>query len=245
MNSVLQKILALKSSNKKGFALLIDPDKFSDNKIVALANEHEVDFLLVGGSLITQGSLEETIQTIKSKTKIPVIIFPGSSNHISNNADAILLLSLISGRNPDYLIGQHVQAAPMLKKSGIEILSTGYILIDGGNVTTVAYISNTLPIPANKPDVASATAMAGEMIGNKLIYLDAGSGAKNHIPANLIAAVKKSINVPLIVGGGIRDAETAKLIWNAGADIIVIGNAVEENVSLLSEVSMLKREINA
>jgi putative glycerol-1-phosphate prenyltransferase len=132
MNSVLQKILALKSSNKKGFALLIDPDKFSDNGIIELANQYKIDFLLVGGSLITQGSLEETIRTIKSKTTIPVIIFPGSSNHISNNADAILLLSLISGRNPDYLIGQHVQAAPMLKKSGIETLSTGYILIDGG-----------------------------------------------------------------------------------------------------------------
>jgi phosphoglycerol geranylgeranyltransferase len=241
MNGILQKIQALKATNKKGFALLIDPDKFSDESIIELANEHNVDFLFVGGSLITQGSLEDTIQLIKSKTSIPVIIFPGSSNHISNAADAILLLSLISGRNPDYLIGQHVQAAPMLKKSGIEILSTGYLLIDGGNVTTVAYISNTLPIPANKPDVASATAMAGEMIGNKLIYLDAGSGAKNHIPANVITAVKNSIDIPLIVGGGIRNAETAELVWKAGADIIVMGNAVEENMLVLLDVLELKK----
>ena len=245
MKLVLDKIQKLRATNKKGFALLIDPDKFLDSTIIELASENDIDFLLVGGSLITKGSLDETILAIKSKTTIPVVIFPGSSSHICSSADAILLLSLISGRNPDYLIGQHVQAAPFLKKSGIELLSTGYILIDGGNVTTVAYISDTLPIPANKPDVAAATAMAGEMLGNKLIYLDAGSGAKNHIPENLIRNVNNNIGLPLIVGGGIKNTETANLIWNAGADLIVVGNAIEENSNFLMDMAYLKKKINS
>jgi putative glycerol-1-phosphate prenyltransferase len=245
----MQNILSIINKNavakKKSFALLLDPDKFDDLSIIENAEKLQVDYFFVGGSLITEGNLEETIKSIKSKTTIPVIIFPGSANHITSLADGILLLSLLSGRNADYLIGQHIQAAPVLKKSGLEILSTGYILIDGGNITTVAYISNTTPIPSNKPEVAVVTAMAGEMIGHKLIYLDAGSGAIHHINELLINMVKKNITIPLIVGGGIRDAKTAEKIWNSGADIIVVGNAIEKNSNLLHQIIDVRNQLNS
>ncbi len=245
----MQNILSIINKNavakKKSFALLLDPDKFDDLSIIENAEKLQVDYFFVGGSLITEGNLEETIKSIKSKTTIPVIIFPGSANHITSIADGILLLSLLSGRNADYLIGQHIQAAPVLKKSGLEILSTGYILIDGGNITTVAYISNTTPIPSNKPEVAVVTAMAGEMIGHKLIYLDAGSGAIHHINELLINMVKKNITIPLIVGGGIRDAKTAEKIWNSGADIIVVGNAIEKNSNLLHQIIDVRNQLNS
>jgi putative glycerol-1-phosphate prenyltransferase len=245
----MQNILSIINKNavakKKSFALLLDPDKFDDLSIIENAEKLQVDYFFVGGSLITEGNLEETIKSIKSKTTIPVIIFPGSANHITSMADGILLLSLLSGRNADYLIGQHIQAAPVLKKSGLEILSTGYILIDGGNITTVAYISNTTPIPSNKPEVAVVTAMAGEMIGHKLIYLDAGSGAIHHIYELLINMVKKNITIPLIVGGGIRDAKTAEKIWNSGADIIVVGNAIEKNSNLLHQIIDVRNQLNS
>jgi len=245
----MQNILSIINKNavakKKSFALLLDPDKFDDLSIIENAEKLQVDYFFVGGSLITEGNLEETIKSIKSKTTIPVIIFPGSANHITSMADGILLLSLLSGRNADYLIGQHIQAAPVLKKSGLEILSTGYILIDGGNITTVAYISNTTPIPSNKPEVAVVTAMAGEMIGHKLIYLDAGSGAIHHINELLINMVKKNITIPLIVGGGIRDAKTAEKIWNSGADIIVVGNAIEKNSNLLHQIIDVRNQLNS
>jgi len=242
--NVLEKILSLKKQNKKTFAVLIDPDKFENTAIIDAANTHKVDFVFVGGSLITKGNLHDCIAQIKSKTNIPIVIFPGSSNHVSGTADAILLLSLISGRNPEYLIGQHVQAAPTLKKLGVEIIATGYILIDGGIATTVSYISNTSPIPANKPEVAAVTAMAGEMIGNKIIYLDAGSGALQSINANTIKAVADVIETPLIVGGGIRTAHAAKQAWAAGADILVVGNAIETNPNLLAEIIEIRNGLN-
>jgi phosphoglycerol geranylgeranyltransferase len=237
---ILNSIIQHQQQGKKQFALLIDPDKVDDislNKTIDLAVEAKVDWLFVGGSLLTHDSLDQVLTTIKSNCTIPTILFPGSTLQINNKADAIFFLSLISGRNPELLIGQQVLAAPFLKKSNLQILPTGYILIDGGVPTTVSYISNTLPIPANKPDIAACTAIAGEMLGLKLIYLDAGSGAKNAIPAAVISAVKSQVNVPIIVGGGITSVAKAQEACVAGADIIVVGNAVEKNTALIAELA--------
>ncbi|CAA9315433.1 MAG: Homolog of geranylgeranylglyceryl phosphate synthase [uncultured Cytophagales bacterium] len=196
-----------------------------------------MDFFLVGGSLLTTTFLNSTVRTLKANSNIPVILFPGSNLHIDPSADAILLLSLISGRNPDFLIGQHVIAAPVLKKSKLEILPTGYMLIESGKPTTVSYISNTTPIPYDKPEVAACTAMAGEMLGLQLIYLDAGSGAQRPVSPRTIAAVRKSVEVPVVVGGGITTPQAAEEALQAGADVIVIGNGIEKDPNLLVEVS--------
>lgn len=248
MDAVYQHILKLKKEGRKALAVLIDPDKITRDGCVRLVNyaiESKVDFLFVGGSLMTSSAFEETIKTIKTTgPQIPVVIFPGSNLHINDHADAILLLSLISGRNPEYLIGQHVGAAPILKKSQLEVLSTGYVLIDGGNTTTVSYISNTTPIPSDKPEIAACTAMAGEMLGMKMIYLDAGSGAKQSIPQNVIDSVRTSIDVPLIVGGGIRDEVSIENAFSAGADIVVIGTAIEKDPELLVRAADKVQEFN-
>lgn len=226
---------------KKSIAVLIDPDKAEDviklKHLVHLANENCIDFFFVGGSLITTSNLSEVIQVIKEDVNIPVVLFPGSSLQIDPSADAILFLSLISGRNPDLLIGQHVQAAPILKNNHMEVLPTGYMLISSGRTTSVAYISNTTPIPEDKYSLAACTAMAGEMLGLRLIYLDAGSGAEREISPRMISAVRKSINVPMIVGGGINTAQKALSALEAGADMIVIGNALEKTPDLLTEIS--------
>ena len=225
---------------KKSFAVLIDPDKVGIKDIdilVQKAEDAQVDFFFVGGSLVLSEHLNECVKQIKKNSAIPVILFPGSPNQISKHADALLYLSLISGRNPELLIGQHVASASMIKNSGLEIMPTGYVLIDGGAPTTVSYISNTLPIPADKNDIALATAMAGEMLGMKLIYMDAGSGAKTPITESMIKVVSKNISIPLIVGGGITDAEKAYLNCKAGADVIVVGNAIEKDICLIKEMS--------
>lgn len=227
------------SRNKKQLAVLIDPDKHdleSLEYIIDQANIHDIDYIFVGGSLVIS-EFSTFIQAIKALTKIPVLIFPGSVMQISEEADAILFLSLISGRNPEYLIGHHVEAALPLLSSGLEIISTGYILIDGGRITSVEYMSNTRPIPADKIDIVISTAVAGELLGNKLIYLEAGSGAMNHVPFDLIKEVKQQINVPLIVGGGIKDSEDLKNAFNAGADIVVLGTAIEKTPEILSKIS--------
>jgi putative glycerol-1-phosphate prenyltransferase len=190
---------------------------------------------MVGGSLVSD-SIDYCIDEIKKNSKLPVVLFPGSLLQISNKADAILLLSLISGRNPEYLIGNHVIASPILRKSKLEILPTGYMLVESGKVTSVQYISNTCPIPADKLDIAVATAVAGEMLGFKLIYLEAGSGAIQHVPVEMISAVKRNISVPLIVGGGIKTRSQLDNIFDAGADIVVIGNSLENNPDRLFEL---------
>ena len=187
--------------------------------------------------MLTTTFLNSTVRTLKAHSDIPVILFPGSNLHIDPSADAILLLSLISGRNPDFLIGQHVVAAPILKKSRLEILPTGYMLIESGKPTTVSYISNTMPIPYDKPEVAACTAMAGEMLGLRLIYLDAGSGAQRPVSPRTITAVRKSVEIPIIVGGGITTPQAAEDALQAGADVIVIGNGIEKDPNLLVEVS--------
>lgn len=190
----------------------------------------------MGVSLVSN-PIAPFIQKIKENSEIPVLLFPGNLLQISNNADGILFLSLISGRNPDLLIGNHVASAPMIKSSGMEVISTGYILVENGKSTSVENISNTKPVPSDKPDIASATAIAGEMLGFKLIYLEAGSGAQHPVKTEMITRVKKNIKVPLVVGGGIRNSEDAKNILNAGADIIVIGNVIEKDTSFLKKIS--------
>lgn len=219
-------------------ALLVDPDKSdtSDCKQIGESAESAgVDFFFVGSSLITNGNFEECIQTLK-RYSIPVILFPGNAMQVSINADALLFLSLISGRNPEMLIGRHVLAAPALKKSQLEIIPTGYMLIDSGAPTSVSYMSGTIPIPYDKDDIAYCTALAGEMLGLKLIYLDAGSGARFTVSNHMIEAVKKNISVPLIVGGGIRTPEKISEMCMAGADLIVVGNALEKDPGIIPEL---------
>eukprot|EP01136_Pigoraptor_vietnamica_P024031 Opistho-1_new@6722 len=229
-----------KKSGKKSFAVLIDPDKVDNEKIeqlLTLATEAKVDYFFVGGSLVISSHLDECIQQIKADSNIPVLLFPGSPSQVSKYADALLYLSLISGRNPELLIGQHVISAPFVKKSGLEIMPTGYMVIDGGAPTTVSYISNATPIPADKNEIAMCTAMAGEMLGMKLIYMDAGSGAKRPITETMIEKVARSIEIPLIIGGGITEPEKAYRNCKAGADVIVVGNAIEKDPSLIKEIS--------
>lgn len=229
-----------KKQGKKSFAVLIDPDKVNKtvlDGLIELSISAKVDYLLVGGSLVISNHLDECVQHIKQNCSIPVVLFPGSASQISKHADALLYLSLISGRNPELLIGQHVISAPAVRKSGLEIMSTGYIVIDGGAPTTVSYISNAAPVPADKNEIAMCTAMAGEMLGMKLIYMDAGSGAKRPISESMIEAVAKSIDTPLIIGGGITQPEKAYLNCKAGADVIVVGNAIEKDPSLIREMS--------
>jgi len=241
MKSVIyQSIAEKKRQGKKSFAVLIDPDKVNKpmlDELTGLCVKGKVDYLLVGGSLVISNHLDECVQHIKQNCSIPVILFPGSPTQISKYADALLYLSLISGRNPELLIGQHVVSAPFVKQTGLEIMPTGYIVVDGGAPTTVSYISNALPIPSDKNEIAMCTAMAGEMLGMKLIYMDSGSGAKRPIAETMIEAVAKNISCPLIIGGGIKDAEKAYLNCKAGADVIVVGNAIEKDASLIKEMS--------
>lgn len=239
-NRIYQSLLQQKENGHKSFAVLIDPDKVTVEKIdelIALATEAKVDYFLVGGSLVVTNRLDEVVQQIKKNCDIPVILFPGSPSQITPYADALLYLSLISGRNAELLIGQHVISAPFVKQSRLEIISTGYMVIDGGAPTTVSYISNAAPVPADKNEIAMCTAMAGEMLGMKLIYMDAGSGAKRPITESMIEKVAQIIEVPLVIGGGIIDPEKAYLNCKAGADVIVIGNAIEKDASLIREMS--------
>ena len=228
----------LSDTYKKKFVVLIDPDKPTDKEIIDIVEKSKkvgVDFFFVGGSLLTTDSLDNCIKLIKSHCDIPVLIFPGNSLQISKWCDGFLLLSLISGRNSEMLIGRHVIAAPYLKLYGNEIIPTGYMLIDGGKQTSVSYMSNTTPIPHDKDDIAMCTALAGEMLGLKIIYLDAGSGALNPVSAEMISKVKQTIEVPLIVGGGINTPEKAAAASKAGADIVVVGNALEKSIDRLQE----------
>lgn len=239
-STIYQALSEKKKQGKKSFAVLIDPDKVDKkalDELIGLSLSAKVDYLLVGGSLVISNHLDDCVQHIKQNCEIPVILFPGSPQQISKYADALLYLSLISGRNPELLIGQHVVSAPFVKQSGLEIMSTGYIVVDGGAPTTVSYISNALPVPADKNEIAMCTAMAGEMLGMKLIYMDAGSGAKRPITESMIESVAKSISSPLIIGGGIIDPEKAYLNCKAGADVIVVGNAIEKDASLIKQMS--------
>ncbi len=233
---IYNQILSKYNNKEKQLAFLIDPDKFPLDKLDELENilnEVKPDLLLIGGSLISMDT-GVFIQKLKEVISVPVILYPGSSSHLCKDIDALLLLSLISGRNPEFLISHHVTAAPFIKAYGIEAISTGYMLIDGGSSTSVHYISQTAPIPNDKQDIAIATALAGQYMGMKMIYMDAGSGASQPIPTTMIESVKHNLDIPLMIGGGLRTEEQIKEACKAGADIIVVGSALEKDISLLA-----------
>lgn len=244
-HQLYSNLQADKQAGKKNFAVLIDPDKLALQEVgplVALAEKAGVDYFFIGGSLVVNNELDAMISLIKEQSTIPVILFPGSSRQLSYKADGLLLLSLISGRNSELLIGKHVEIAPYLKISPLEVIATGYILIDGGVPTSVSYMSNTFPIPADKDSIAVCTAMAGELLGLKLLYMDAGSGAQNPISTTMIEAVSMATDIPLIIGGGIRTAEQARANVRAGADVIVVGNALEQQPQLMMAIAKAVQE---
>lgn len=248
--NIYKKIMQSKKNGEKLFAILIDPDKQDAKdllKLIEKCNSTKVDMFFVGGSLLTNDYLKNCITTIKNNSKIPVVLFPGNAMQVDEQADAILFLSLISGRNAEMLIGKQVITAPILKKSSLEVIPTGYMLIDSGKQTTVSYMSNTTPIPHDKEQVAKCTALAGEMLGLKMIFMDGGSGALNPISTKMIRSVSKTIDVPLVIGGGINSGKKAIENCKAGADIIVVGNAIEKNERLINEIAISIQEykINA
>ncbi|MCX6247009.1 MAG: geranylgeranylglyceryl/heptaprenylglyceryl phosphate synthase [Bacteroidetes bacterium] len=235
-NSILLNKFA---NGKKKFAPLVDPDKFSLSGIRGFARSSEkagVDFIFYGGSLVKENNHHKYISVLKEHCSAPVILFPGNQLMIAEDADGILLLSLISGRNAEMLIGRHVVAAPFLKRCRFEILPTGYMLIENGHPTAVSYMSNTTPIPAGQDDIAMCTAIAGELLGLQLIYMDAGSGAESPVRLPMIKKVKQSLTIPLIIGGGIRTATQARDAARSGADVVVVGNAIEKDPSLIHEL---------
>jgi putative glycerol-1-phosphate prenyltransferase len=235
-NTIVEKM----NAGRKQLAVLIDPDKTEDASLQSLLKysvDAGVDYFFVGGSLLINNRMDECIKILKQANDIPVVLFPGNTLQMSWKADAILFLSLISGRNAEMLIGRHVISAPYLKLSPLQVIPTGYMLIESGRPTAVSYMSNSDPIPADKDDIAMCTAMAGEMLGLKLIFMDAGSGAINPVSNQMISHVKQSIGVPLIVGGGIRSPEKAAETASAGADVIVIGNAAEKDPALVAEIA--------
>ena len=241
-----KNILISKKQGEKLFAILIDPDKQKNSDLLLIiknANKSKVNYFFVGGSLLINDNLNDCIKTIKENSKIPVILFPGNAMQINPKADGILFLSLISGRNPDLLIGKQVISAPILKQTELEIISTGYMLIDSGKATTASYMSNTVPIPREKNAIATSTAIAGQYLGMKLIYMDGGSGAEQPITKNMIKEVSNCIDIPLIIGGGICNAKKAIENCEAGADLIVVGNAIEKDPSLILDISQAIQSI--
>lgn len=246
--NIYQTIIDNTDNGVKMFGVLIDPDKQNVKELIEtihLCNTSAVDFFFVGGSIITSGDIKKTTRLIKENSAKPVIIFPGNPDQITEYADAILFLSLISGRNPEFLIGHQVTAAPMIKKLDIEVIPTGYLLVDCGTTTTAIYVSDTNPIPHNNAEIAANTALAGEYLGLNLTYIDGGSGAKKCISNKMISKTKATKNGPLIIGGGIRTPEAAKEIFKAGADIIIVGNGAEENRNLITEIAEMKQKFNS
>jgi phosphoglycerol geranylgeranyltransferase len=234
--SVYDIIVKNKKKGVKLFSVLIDPDKFS-SEVIKEADAAKVDFILIGGSKVKKGSFHRCVNSIRKISNIPLVIFPGGKEQVSEKADAILLLSLISGRNPDYLIGEHIHAARRLKKSGLEIIPTGYLLIGEGKKASVHSVSRTLPIKNSDKKLAVATAIAGELLGMKIIYLEGGSGTKTPLHSSLVREVRKNIAVPLIAGGGIDSPEKGLALLKAGADMIVVGNAIEKDITLVYKIA--------
>ncbi len=244
MASVFQHLLDIKAEKGAGYIVLIDPDKKNEEKLnqqVETANVSGVDVLFVGGSLMMDGSHHDRVAKIKKLSDIPVIFFPGGVSHLNRHYDAMLFMSLLSGRNPQYLIGEQVISAPIVKDMGIEVIPTSYLLFNGGANSSVEVISGTTPLPLNRPDLAIAHALASEYLGKKLVYLEAGSGAINSIPVDVIKAVAAQVSVPLIVGGGIRTPESAAERVAAGASFIVTGTVLEEK----SDGGLMKAFANA
>lgn len=225
-------------ANHKQLAILIDPGKYGVDHLVILLQlmqQNPPHYVLVGGSTLSS-SMEQTIELIRQYVDVPIILFPGNAAQFTPKADALMYLSLLSGRNADYLIGQHVLSSMTIKKSGITVIPVGYMLVESGRMTSVEYISNTKPIPSSKPEIAVCTAVAGELLGMRAIYLEAGSGADRPVPTDMIAAVKKHLSIPLIVGGGIKTPDAMADAFRAGADVVVIGNVLEENPALYTEL---------
>ncbi len=226
--------------NKKQIAVLLDPDKLELNEVflqqIRLYEHNEIDFFFVGGSIVEESHFKNTMDFLAANTSIPIIIFPGAHYQIHEKSNALLFLSLISGRNPEYLIGQQVKASKSIQQMQLETIATGYILVDGGRTSTTAYVTQTQAIPRNEVEVAVSTALAAKMLGMQAVYLEAGSGAHFSVPTNMIQAVKNEVQLPLIVGGGIKTGKDAAAILDAGADIIVIGNALEKNPELIEEI---------
>jgi len=240
--SVFRQILQKFEQGKKQYWILLDPDDFSSDEVKKIAETAQLSgasAILVGGSLIHCENIENFIAEIKKSADLPVILFPGDTAQLAKNADAILFMSLISGRNPDFLIGQQVKGAVKIAQSKVEPISMGYMLVESGTTTSVEFMSNTRPLPADKPNIAAAHALAAQFLGMSMVYLEAGSGAQNPVCDKIISAVKKSVKIPVIVGGGIRDVQTAKQKFAAGADILVTGNmlAKENGLEIMKEIA--------
>lgn len=241
IQNIYTEILQAKKADKKLLAILLDPDKITPESLqdtILKINQSPATHIFIGGSVVTNNTIDQIILELKQKINLPILLFPGNPSQISNEAHGILFLSLLSGRNPDFLIEHQVKAAPILKKSDLEIISTGYILIESGNKTAVASVSKTIPLPRHNAEIAVDTALAGEFLGNKLIYLEAGSGAKLSVPLETISLVSKNISVPLIVGGGIKDFDGIKEAFFAGADLVVIGTAFENDSSFFTNFNL-------
>jgi len=229
---VFKSLMQTKVEKGGGFFLLLDPDRTSIDMIISLAEraeESEVDAILIGSSLMTKTNFHSTVKEVKKHTGLPVIIFPGTHSQISPHADAILFTSLISGRNPNYLIDEQVKGAPLVREYGIEPIATGYMLIESGGYSSVQYISNSMPIPSEKNDIACAHALAAQYMGMQAIFMEAGSGARRSVPESMIESVREYINLPIIIGGGVRRPEEVESKIQAGASFVVVGHHFEEN----------------
>lgn len=240
MKSIYNQILQAKIEARKLLAILLDPDQVVWEKLdcmISKINQSPATHVFIGGSQVESNRIDELVVNLKQQIDLPIVLFPGNPSQISKEADGILFLSLVSGRNPDYLIEYQVKAAPDLKKSQLEIISTGYILIESGSKTAVERVSNTKPMDRSKPDFVLATAQASEMLGSKLIYLEAGSGAKQAVPLEMIEIVAENITIPLIVGGGIVDLQGIQDAYDSGADLVVIGTAFENNINFFNEIN--------
>lgn len=236
---IYDQIVNASLQERKLLAILLDPDKVVEKNLEEMfkrIRDSGVDMIFVGGSSVQEKMTDNLVLKIRKYSELPIVLFPGNFEQISDHADAILFLSLISGRNPEYLIEQQIKAVPQLQKSNLEIIPTGYILIDGGKKTSVQRVSETKPISANNIDEISQTALAGMYMGKKLIYLEAGSGAVTPVLPEVIRAVKENLNIPLIVGGGIRSKSALVKAYESGADLVVIGTAFEENVEFLEKI---------
>ena len=230
MAGIYQKMLEMVKARGAGYAVLLDPDKAPAAELAgqAAAISRHVDLIFVGGSICVRNDFDQAVKAIKASSEAPVVIFPGDSTQVSRHADALLFLSLVSGRNPDLLIGEHVKAAPAIKRHGLEVIPVAYMLVESGAMTSVQFISQTLAIPRGKPEIAVAHALAGEYLGMRLIFLEAGSGAEQHVPPEMVEAVSRQVSVPVVVGGGIRDPESAREIVRRGASFIVTGDVIEK-----------------
>lgn len=237
--NILEHIRSSKRKKEKLLAILLDPDKLSVNKlsvIISKISSDKVHFIFVGGSSVTNGITEIFVRKIKTLTSIPIVLFPGDFSQLTNNANAVLFLSLLSGRNPEYLVEQQIKSVGFLKNSSLEIIPTGYILIDGGVETSVQKVSNTTPIPQFNLEEILNTSIAGKYLGKQIIYLEAGSGAATPVDPKIIRSVSENIDIPIIVGGGIRTKQQLRMAFDNGADLVVIGTAFENNNDIFNTI---------